>query len=205
MDEELIKQVFDELLTSLEPLETQNAALLQFLKAKGLATEEEFAPFLEQAANTANIRWRAVRVRTAALISSAMKPDSSAALGSPNPAPPDRRSAQGAGPTSEEESWEKEDKSQKKNSQNPEDEKTADRLRSRQKEDQKEDQKGDQERDQKERPTKDPLRKESSPAAAEVSKSEDEDKKDKNKRENSNAKRTSVEEIPPNDSKEKAA
>jgi hypothetical protein len=73
MNEEIVQQIVDEILSSLEPLETQSAALLQFLKAKGLATEEELAPFLEQAANAANVRWRAVRVRTAALISNAMK------------------------------------------------------------------------------------------------------------------------------------
>ena len=74
MDEEILKQIFDELLTSLEPLEAQNAALLQFLKDKGIATDEDLAPYLERAGNTSNVRWRAVRVRTAALISSAMKP-----------------------------------------------------------------------------------------------------------------------------------
>ena len=74
MDEAIVQQIVDELLSSLEPLETQNAALLQFLKARGIATDEELAPFLEQAGNASNIRWRAVRVRTAALISSAMKP-----------------------------------------------------------------------------------------------------------------------------------
>src|SRR5579872_4347583 len=58
----------------MEPIETQSGALMQFLKAKGLATDEELAPFLEQAGNAANVRWRAVRVRTAALISNAMKP-----------------------------------------------------------------------------------------------------------------------------------
>lgn len=74
MDQAIVQQIVDELLYSLEPLETQNQALLQFLKAKGIATDEELAPFLEQAGNASNIRWRAVRVRTAALISSAMKP-----------------------------------------------------------------------------------------------------------------------------------
>jgi hypothetical protein len=73
MNEEIVQQIVDEILSSLEPLETQSAALTQFLKAKGLATEEELAPFLDQAANAANVRWRAVRVRTAALISNAMK------------------------------------------------------------------------------------------------------------------------------------
>jgi hypothetical protein len=74
MDEQIVQQIFDELLSSLEPLETQNAALLQFLKAKGIATDEELAPFLEQAGNASNVRWLGARVRIRSLISSAMKP-----------------------------------------------------------------------------------------------------------------------------------
>lgn len=74
MDEEILKQIFDELLSALEALETQSAAALQFLKAKGIATDEELAPFLAEAGNVSNVRWLAVRVRTAALISSALKP-----------------------------------------------------------------------------------------------------------------------------------
>jgi hypothetical protein len=75
MDQDSVQEILDELLGSLEPLEAQSSAVVQFLKAKGLANDEEFAPFLEQAANAANVRWRAVRVRTAALIAHAMKPD----------------------------------------------------------------------------------------------------------------------------------
>jgi len=74
MDEEILKQIFDELLSALEALETQSAAVLQFMKAKGIATDEELAPFLAAAGNVSNVRWLAVRVRTAALISSALKP-----------------------------------------------------------------------------------------------------------------------------------
>ncbi len=74
MDEEILKQIFYELLSALEALETQSAAVLQFLKAKGIATDEELAPFLAAAGNVSNVRWLAVRVRTAALISSALKP-----------------------------------------------------------------------------------------------------------------------------------
>jgi hypothetical protein len=74
MDESIVHQILDELVSSLEPLEAQNAALLQFLKEKGMATDEELAPYLEQAGNASNVRWRAFRARTAALISSAMKP-----------------------------------------------------------------------------------------------------------------------------------
>jgi hypothetical protein len=54
--------------------DTQNTALLQFLKAKGIATDEELAPFLEQAGNASNVKWLAARVRIRSLISSAMKP-----------------------------------------------------------------------------------------------------------------------------------
>jgi hypothetical protein len=74
MDEQIVQQIFDELLSSLEPLDTQNAALLQFLKAKGIATDEELAPFLEQAGNASNVRWLGARVRIRSLIASAMKP-----------------------------------------------------------------------------------------------------------------------------------
>ena len=73
MEEQTVQQIVAELLSSLEPLDTQTSALLHFLKAKGIATDDELAPFLEQAGNAANVRWRAMQVRTAALISNAMK------------------------------------------------------------------------------------------------------------------------------------
>jgi hypothetical protein len=74
MDEELLKQIFEELFSSLEPLETQSTALLELLKAKGIVTDEELAPFLKQAGNASDVRWRAARLRTSALIASALKP-----------------------------------------------------------------------------------------------------------------------------------
>jgi hypothetical protein len=74
MDEEIVQQIFDELLSSLEPLDTQTAAVLQFLKGKGIANDEELAPYLEQAGNASNVRWLAARVRIRSLISSAMRP-----------------------------------------------------------------------------------------------------------------------------------
>jgi hypothetical protein len=74
MDEKIIQDILTEVFSALEPLDAQTAAIFPFLKAKGLATDEEFAPFLEQAENASNVRWLAARVRIASLLSSAFKP-----------------------------------------------------------------------------------------------------------------------------------
>jgi len=73
MIEDILREALHEMFSSLEALETQNAAILSFLKEKGIATDEALAPHLEQAANASNVRWRAAQVRIDYLLSSAAK------------------------------------------------------------------------------------------------------------------------------------
>jgi hypothetical protein len=63
MNSEAMKEVLNELFSHLERLETQNEAILQFLKEKKRVTDKQLAPYLEQAGNASNVRWRAARVR----------------------------------------------------------------------------------------------------------------------------------------------
>jgi len=57
MDVHLGQELLDELGSSLESMETQQGALLQFLKDKGIVNDEELAPYLIQAGNASNVRW----------------------------------------------------------------------------------------------------------------------------------------------------
>ena len=73
MDGTAAEQLLDDLLYAMETLETRCAGILQFLKEENYATDEQLAPFMEQAANASNVRWRAARLRMTSLLHSAMK------------------------------------------------------------------------------------------------------------------------------------
>jgi hypothetical protein len=74
MDEKILDQLLNELLSAFEDAETHSTAILLFLKAQGIATEEKLAPFLDQAGKASDVRWRAARARMGALMHSAIKP-----------------------------------------------------------------------------------------------------------------------------------
>src|SRR6202790_4842217 len=69
----IVQEILHDLFSSMETLETQNTAILQCLKDKGIATDEELASHLEQAGNASSVRWRGVRVRADYLFASAIK------------------------------------------------------------------------------------------------------------------------------------
>ncbi len=73
MDTKIAEEFLDELFSSLEALETQGAAVLQFLKEQAEVTDEELGPYMEEAGKASNVRWRAARLRMMSLFSSAVK------------------------------------------------------------------------------------------------------------------------------------
>ena len=75
MDSKIAEQIVDDLAPTFERIESQSAAILQFMKEKGIATDEQLAPYLEQASAASSVRWRALRVRMVRLFSMAEKSD----------------------------------------------------------------------------------------------------------------------------------
>ena len=123
MNENIMQEIVHELFSSLESLETQSAAILQFLKDKGLADEKELAPYLEQSGNASSVRWRGARVRIDHLISSAIRAEEREAMKeSPKPREDGKASSSTGGQTSGTNQGEKEvqDTKQVISSQKPE-------------------------------------------------------------------------------------
>jgi hypothetical protein len=73
MNENIAQEILHELFSSLEDLETQSTAVLQFLKNKGIADDKELTPYIEQAGKASSVRWRGVRARIDYLLAGAMK------------------------------------------------------------------------------------------------------------------------------------
>jgi len=71
MDAQVAQELLNELGSSLENLETQQAALLQFLKDKGIVRDDQLAPYLNEAGNASSVRWRAAHVRLEHIFSAA--------------------------------------------------------------------------------------------------------------------------------------
>jgi len=73
MDAKIAEQILDELAPTFEAIESQSAAILQFLKDKNIANDEQLAPYMEKAAAASSVRWRALRMRMGRLFSLAEK------------------------------------------------------------------------------------------------------------------------------------
>jgi hypothetical protein len=68
-----LKEIFDEMFTLLEDLETRNVAVLEYLREQEGVTDEKLAPYLDRASAASNVKWRAARVRMEYLLAPAPK------------------------------------------------------------------------------------------------------------------------------------
>jgi len=69
IDSDVAQQFLDELLPVFESLEAQTNAILRFVKDSGMATDQDLAPYLQQAGDAAGVKWRAARLRFSRLLS----------------------------------------------------------------------------------------------------------------------------------------
>ena len=121
MNSKITQEMLDELIPSLKALDTQSAAVLEFLKHEGIASDEKLAPYLQQAASASNVRWLGVRVRIERLLSFAEK-DSAAGRSDKEENKPETTHAEAA-ETSQSDS-EAEDNSKSIDQENPNDKTT---------------------------------------------------------------------------------
>jgi hypothetical protein len=102
MNADLAQELLNQLGSSLENLETQQAALLQFLKDEGVISDEKLALYIDKASVTSEVRWRAARVRLERIISSEKEKEEQLAekaqqKKNPSPAPIQNQPEQSAG------------------------------------------------------------------------------------------------------------
>ena len=69
MDSAIIDEILEELSSALQRVEAQSTAILELIKEKGVAKEDELAPYLQRANEASSVRWRATRVRIGHLLS----------------------------------------------------------------------------------------------------------------------------------------
>jgi hypothetical protein len=120
MDETIAQEILHELFSSLEALETRSAALLQFVKDRGWASDQELAPYLEQAGNASNVRWRAARVRIDHLLASAFQAADRDRDVKPKSPKPEEKSQESSGSTVAETSHPEENKTDRDSQDAPE-------------------------------------------------------------------------------------
>jgi hypothetical protein len=68
MDAETTSQILDELIPTFQALDTRSTAILQLLKDKGHANDQQLAPYLEAADDACSVRWLAIRLRLERLL-----------------------------------------------------------------------------------------------------------------------------------------
>jgi len=85
MGAHMAQELLNELGSALENLETRQAALLRFLKDQGIVTDEQLAPYLNEAGNASSVRWRAAHVRLEHLFSAAAEKEQPTAKSEDHP------------------------------------------------------------------------------------------------------------------------
>ena len=74
-----IAEIFDDVFTLMEDLETRSVAVLEYMKEQGGVSDEKLAPYLDRSAAASDVRWRAARARMEHLL--APEPKSATEVG----------------------------------------------------------------------------------------------------------------------------
>jgi trichohyalin len=118
-----IQEVFNELFIHLEKLETMSEGILLYLKEKKRVTDKQLSPYMEQAGNASNVKWRAARVRVERLLTA--KDEESKAAASVNIRPEIAKAEQEQGAKKEDEKKQASEQSPAKSKDHPPQEQVA--------------------------------------------------------------------------------